>query len=419
MKNMYNLRYLPGKFKDGKKIGYIGDQQYTITKHKEKVPGLCKKVYSEYWLWESNIESIFPREIDNIIDSYVYPKYMLRNIPFHKDNTSEYDFETELMKKEDWFDKKNKAKGKKEFFYLLRYPEHLREYLLNNDDDTPLDLLLEFCDGDENNIFSYGLTTFISLFVEKHSDYFEYLMDNHHGDGGNTINVLYWLCNSGVIPKESPYTSYALKTYWGDLNGTLYEKWHDKMQVLDILCDNFPPTERDKAYILESYITCFDDIYQISDISRETAEFYLEEATIIHLEIVESLLKLYPESNIRKLYRKDVFEEFDSDKLFPTEPDSEEYSPKNFFQFMAKNYPPSADNMINIYPHYNDELLQNTTDKDKLISFLKDKIKESEEDLDENLEFISKLTTEKVYIDGVYIVKYVSYKYGPRLLSIF
>jgi len=253
---MYTLRYLPGSFKDGKKIGYCGNQKYTITNHKEKVPGLCKKVYSEYWLWtleEPIEENIFPLEIENLIREYLYPKYMLRNTPYYKDDENdqnEYEEEERFLKEE--IEERFLKEEIEEIGQLMSYPEHLREYILNNDCSDDMGKIFECGKGYFKNPEDTveGIRTYISLFPEKHSEYLDHLLNTNHNDEYNTIEILEFILELDIAYKGSPYTCHNLKTYWTCHEDATSYQIDEKVKIIEMLKKKYPITDRDKAYIL-------------------------------------------------------------------------------------------------------------------------------------------------------------------------
>lgn len=52
-----------------------------------------------------------------------------------------------------------------------------------------------------------------------------------------------------------------------------------------------------------------EGFFKVEDLSLDIIEYYLDEATVIDTDILKKIHKHHPKLNLRRLYRKNVFEE--------------------------------------------------------------------------------------------------------------
>ena len=318
--------------------------------------------------FENPIEEYLPISLAELAMEYQYPEFLYKNMAkFSLIDDEAYEKESLQIAEEDEFDSDKKNTDIN--LWMLRYPEHLREYFLNNDvdEDKVLFDAMELSFQDEDELYLEGINMLLSIFQHKHIDYFYALLDRHHEYEGYSMYVLELLLEANTPYKgDSPYGSYSLATYWG---------WHDtpddwldeKKEVVNMLMENFPLNNRDKSYILQSVREEYFKIYELNDTDcEEVMNYYLDLAVTINVDILKKFRDRFPYMDLKKLYRPKPFD-----------PESSVDELDDFKNYMIENAPPKIEDLINILPSFFRESMKDMIGKQEIIDVVLIKILES------------------------------------------
>ena len=299
------------------------DYYVFLNKIQSKEPKIPENKYvTEFYRKSPNLKSLIPLPTDlaGIVEGYGVRDFIKRNIPCEQRNIEDqekYEKEERMMNKdrsgEDYeggYDSGIEEDRKQEgpYRWLIRYPEHLREYLLNNDID------LKFLDGflfdmleagssydsdeSQNAIFE-SLINILGLFPEKWEDYLAGMVQRTHDyEAWHGVDVLYTLLEDlRVEYPGSPFKD--MSPHGWDAESGYEDRTNFQLELVQRLIKlGYIPDAEDAAALLDIIGERFLDYYSNEaeyptffdpDFFVESFRHYMRTFTQINTNLLEKL----------------------------------------------------------------------------------------------------------------------------------